>query len=288
LFVAQTLGKAVLVLTNNSLSLPSDVGEQHAFIYEDVTVGEDDFQRILVTKLQAVLQRIDNYGIVDTSHKSISVAFPQHWIHLKPELWNAFAVIIDRGKKVHHAVQSLEDNHLSRLKKLVDEILRGPQEPSNDDQASRIGDLPDFWDIYELTYLRGLEQLVSQNGHNNVQEDRTLSSYDVLIQYVQEFQDSSIGKNAIAHLEKSKGFYNHNKGCMNRYDIDHCEARGCLSNMGSDWRWNPLRGYDLTWNPSKGAELYRILRSLARNSRVISTNADSMILNLVNLLTSEA
>jgi nucleoside 2-deoxyribosyltransferase len=274
---AKSLGKAVIILTNDHETIPSDIRSYRHLEYRNEEVESGAFQRRLANNLIEVLNRVDQSGsgVIDGSSESTKVVLPQHWIHLEPTLWNAFTQIINCGKVVHHAIQPVENLHLSKLKKLVYEILYGSQDSYIVEPKK--ADLLIDWTEYESHYRKHLSKLVNSNKNDPEKKQEILRSYDLLISHVSDLQNPiNNSSRIIENLEKSRDFYNLKCSSMNDYDQHHCEAVSCLTSMEG------------SWNSSGGPTLYCNLERLIRGSRVISTHADSMILNLVNLFDTEA
>jgi hypothetical protein len=86
--LAESLGKAAILLTNNSQLLPSNLEGKRIINYTDNEVNGAEFQRTLSNHLTEVLQGVDQYGVViNQSSQLIKAVLPQHWIYANYYSW---------------------------------------------------------------------------------------------------------------------------------------------------------------------------------------------------------
>lgn len=250
--LAHSIGKATVILTTDRDSLPIDIRTKHSLQYDPGQL-EELFLLRLGEHLSQAKGRVTN-GVTDRSYLEIAI------VDGLPLMCQPIVCVLDFAKKVHNGFQVLDTGHLGRLVEDLMVIVNGAPSPERITQQARFNHA---WNLY-LKDFDGVHQDVWCGGSS---DPPSRAVYEALGKM------QHTGAQHAASIQKIREFGDRIQSELRLFTQFH-------GNSVSQSQHNLLE----LLNRPAASEFLTTLIVLRGHAQVLVAHADSMIVNLINLL----
>ena len=257
--LAQSIGKATIIMTNDVDSLPTDLKDQNVLVYNPANARKEEFIADIKIHINDVLVRV-RHELIDSSYEKISVAHARHWLLVNPDLWDQFITVLSFAKQTHNLFQELDTGLVDYMPKRLSEILGGSYKGKA--LKNKKMDFEDLWRDYINKYEKiEADSLLDEN------RSKVDDAFDVLKEH------PSTGD----MFKRSKKFYEALNVYMDTYNKTHLATLNYTE-----------KGIVNLLNGASASDFRSSLSELSANLKAIMLHADRLMLNVINVILKDS
>lgn len=253
------IGKPILILTNDTNSLPSDLDGKHVLKYDESEIKEKAFINKLCFNISILKERVKDEYIDKSFFPNIWVGNAAHVFSLRQEIWSEFISALKYAKEIHNIFQDYDTAHINRLHHCIEELFIGISPKS---KPKKVAEFSNLWGNYQLAFEKNAEFWNMQESSRN----KCAASLDTLNKIEDKRIKSIVGScsdfvtNISNQIDLFREF--HEKICEKTKD-------SMISVLD---------------NETDIQRLWAEVGQLSKNCKGVVTHADTLILNIVDII----
>lgn len=248
--MAHALGKATILLTTDCSQLPADLRTKQVIEYNPEQL-DDRFIFQLFDQMKLVKARIKN-GITDSAEQDIGV------VEGFPTSWRELMKVLSFAKQYHRSFQELDIGHLDALQHEGNEIING--NPSQERLSWLKYSFQNNWN----RYLDQVDTAKVNLGLNQFRPDVIGQAFDIILK-------SSADRNLINRCIEFTA------QIRNQYEV--------YSRFHDEARTLAHHSVIALFDKPNASEMLTKLMQLSGDAKRLVMLSDSLILNMINLIT---
>lgn len=261
---ARSIGKPSVVLMREGEVLPADLQGDQVLFYQQGK--ENGIVSDLTSALNRQLNNSKNTRLIDEVSYSpeIWVASAHHWLILKPNLWKDFLTILNFAKAIHTLFFDLYSSHLSSLHAAVETLYTGAVVPAA--LATKKAECTSKW----INYIHRYDTAENDFLRSII---RTQEDVDETRKELEDNTTDASTKNILASVQNYLNTINEQLASFSKTHEDIVSA---IPKKG---------GFNSIFDAqSHIEEIWGLLGSLSDACHGLTSNADSLIMELTELL----